>query len=59
MNCSERWLKVSALNTDLLNPPRVVAQLRLLNQVTSISGLSTAAITELLGTELLALLVEG
>ena len=59
VNCSERWLKVSALNTDLLNPPRFVAQLRLLNQVTSISGLSTAAITELLGTELLALLVEG
>ena len=55
VNCNERWLKVSALNICLLNPPRFVAQLRLLNQVTSISGLSTAAITELLGTELLAL----
>ena len=55
MDCSERWLRVSALNIGLLNPPRFVAQLRLLNQVTSISGLSTAAITELLRTELLAL----
>lgn len=55
VNCNERWLKVSALNIGLLNPPRFVAQLRLFNQVTSISGLSTAAITELLRTELLAL----
>ena len=57
MNCSERWLKVSAPDIGLLNPSRFVAQLRLLKQVTSISGLSTAIITELLG-KLLALLVE-
>ena len=40
-------------------PPRFVAQPRLLNRVTGIPGLTTCAITELLGTEALALWVKG
>ena len=58
-NCSERWVGVEALQSGLLIPPRFVAQSRLLNRATSIPGLTTGAITELLATEALALLVKG
>mgnify|MGYP001084314688 CR=1 FL=1 len=54
-----RWVEAGALQLGLSIPPRFVAQPRLLNRVTGIPGLTTGAITELLGTEALALLVKG
>ena len=57
--CSERWIGVETLQSGLLIPPRFVAQSRQLNRATSIPGLTTGAITELLATEALALLVKG
>ena len=56
---SVRWVEAGALQLGLSIPPRFVAQPRLLNRATGIPGLTTGAITELLGTEALALLVKG
>ena len=56
---SERWVEAGALQLGLLIPPRFVAQQpRLLKRATGIPGLTTGAITELLGTEALAPLVK-
>ena len=55
---SVRWVEAGALQLGLSIPPRFVAQPRLLNWA-NIPGLTIGAITELLGTEALALLVKG
>ena len=56
---SVRWVEVGALQLGLSIPLRFVAQSRLLNRAIGIPGLTTGSITELLGTEALALLVKG
>ena len=59
LSFSNRWLGAGAHSLGLANPSRSLDKLRLSTQVAIITGSATDSITELLGTEALALLVKG
>ena len=56
---NERWFDAGGLCLGLADPARFTAQSRLTTQIAIIAGSATGSITELLATELLALLVKG
>jgi hypothetical protein len=56
---SEHWLRAGGLCLNLANPSCSVDKLRLSTQIVTIAGSTTGSVTELLATELLALLVKG
>ena len=56
LSFSEHWLRAGGLCLSLANPPCSVDTLRLSTQIVIIAGSATGSITELLATELLALL---
>ena len=59
LSFSEHWLRAGGLCLSLANPPCSVDKLRLSTQIVIIAGSATGSVTELLATELLALLVKG